>query len=561
MSLASVMYELSIGCPSCKQPLPINGATESVLCARCHTTVETPPELFRTALGEPTATAIGYAEGEGRNSTILGQWRVQLTYGRLKARCEPDCKEPFPEDALRERLAAGGGELFCGACGKGATVRPPPPWFREATHPLVIGVFGETAGAERVEAADPKSIRFHCYHCGAAFPLSKDMERSPTCAYCDNAMVVPDEIWLRLHPVATVQRWWALLDVAGGVGVLPSDCSDFADFTITAEGELIVAWEADDDGEVGHPARVARVGDAGLLRWIQDGVEFSEDAELQVAKRSGLVVLVDKGEWSDDPDFVRLLDPKDGAPVRTLDGVRVKDLRGFALDWDDTLLVHRTWEEDGDERAFRRFSLDTGERLPLWSGASKAPREGRAPSWGKLGDFPVSPPGSSDLFGFGWDGVFYLVAEDGTRLARYGRDGRLMAEQALVVPGLHDDLEAFAVTRDGTIYLLGERAPSDALKGERWAHVWKLAPGASEAALFLGPLAPGEPLIDQYEDALEAHPDGRVYLGRELEGLRVFGPDGAVLWKSTATKQHEQSWLLEHVAKLRRGKKLAEDRE
>ncbi|HJK92485.1 MAG TPA: hypothetical protein RMH26_17285, partial [Polyangiaceae bacterium LLY-WYZ-15_(1-7)] len=65
----------------------------------------------------------------------------------------------------------------------------------------------------------------------------------------------------------------------------------------------------------------------------------------------------------------------------------------------------------------------------------------------------------------------------------------------------------------------------------------------------------------QYEDALEAHPDGRVYLGRELEGLRVFGPDGAVLWKSTATKQHEQSWLLEHVAKLRRGKKLAEDRE
>ncbi len=559
MPLTSVMYELSTDCPKCRNPVPLNGATESVLCASCQAPLATPPELWQTVLGEATGEALAMEEGNGRNTTMmLGKLglTVKGTYGRLGARCEPDCKEPYPPDDLAAKLKAGGGELFCGACGKKSTVRPAPDWFAREVHPAAVGLVSESHAADRATAADPKDVRFHCYHCGGAAPLDP-ANRTVKCAYCSNELMVPDEIWVRLHPVEKVRRWFALLDVGGGVRAFPEDVWEFCDFTVDPGGNLVVAWHDDDEGDAGHRCRVGVVNPAGMLTWVQDGVLFSDETELMVSPHDARIVLIDQEEG-----FVRLLDSATGQPVRTLsapdeDGpdatICVRGHEGVAVDWHGDLVVRRSWEDTG-ETALRRFGPD-GARKPLWPGMAAAPRERSYVDWEDIGDRPNVVPRSA-LFGFGWDGCFYLVADDARQIAKLAPDGRFLGRLDTGID-FAERVHAFGVSRDGTMHVLFRHATP--VRDEQWSHVARIHP-TGQVELWLGPHAPDSPLIGQYDDKLEVMPDGTTYLGHEVESLRIIGPDRQVRFMTNASRRHEREYLREHLEKLRRGRKVAGDR-
>lgn len=559
MPLVSVMYALAADCPKCRQPLPFNGASETVLCGSCQTPMQTPPDLWRTILGEATGESIAMVEGEGQNTTMmLGKWGITIkaTYGRLGARCEPDCKTPHPPEALEKELAEGDGTLFCGSCGKKSTVRPAPDWFREMVHPTVVGLVGETMATGQLEKADAESVRFHCYHCGGAMPLDGTARALP-CTYCKTEVMVPDDIWVRLHPAATVDRWFALLDLGDTVGVVPEDCYEFCDLTVEANGNIALAYHADDDGEAGHACRVALANRSGLLLWQQDGVEFSEYTRLFVVPGTGNIVLIDK-----EGGFVRFLDAATGEPLRTLakpseDSRMAADVYehdGVAVDWDGSLVVRKRWDDTGD-RALRRFGPD-GARVPLWPGlATLVPEDGDHPSFARLGDRPVVLPDSA-LFGFGWDGAFYVLEEEGTHYVKFSRDGAVLHRGDTGIANL-GEVEAFDVSSDGTLHVLFEHTTE--LGDSKYAHVARVSPdGKSE--LWLGPHVEGSPLIGEYDDRLEVMPDGTVYLGHGLDSLRIVGADREVVWKSNATARHEE-WLGEELRKARRGKKSAADRE
>ena len=556
MSLTSVMYELASECPKCKQPLPLNGATESVHCGACQSVVETPVALWRTILGEATGEAAGMSEGTGQNSTMmLGGFglTVKATYGRLTARCE--CKTEYPVDELATELESGDGRIFCGGCGKQASVRRAPAWFAEV-HPAVVGLVRETHASDTA-GEKPESVRFHCYHCGASMPL-EGKERSVTCQYCNNDLMVPDEIWVRLHPMATVQRWFGLLDMGGAVGPVPEDVSDFCDLTVDPNGHMVIAYHADDDGDVGHPCRIGAADRNGMLRWIQDGVTFSDDAELMVSRHDARIVLIDEEEG-----FVRFLDSADGSPIRTVPspgedgkgtGLNVRDHRGVTIAWDGSFVVRRYWD-DGQSGALRRFAVD-GTRIPLWPGQKVEVREpSDAPEWKKLRDEPIRLPDSAK-FGYGWDGAFYAVDEKLRHIARWSGDGKL---QGVVDTGIDwcKEVKAFDVSRDGTMHVLLQHA--EQIGDDHWTHVARFANGQVEH--WLGPHVEGSPLIGQHDDKLEVLPDGTTFLGGYgMSSLRIFGPDRTLLWKSNATRRHEQ-YLQEELEKARRGKKLVADRE
>ncbi len=550
-----MMYALSATCPKCRKPVPINGASESVLCDSCQTPMDTGRPLFEM-ISDTFSESIGFDEGEGSNSTILGQFRLTLTYGRLNARCEPDCKTPYPEHAMRELLAAGGGDMHCTACGKRASVRKPPPWLLEALHPGIAGLVAESLGTDAVaKKATPKEVRFHCYHCGAGMPLD-GKERNVKCGYCSGEVMVPDDIWVRLHPAKTVDRWFALFDMGQSAGLLPDDCNDFADFTVEPGGNMVVAYHADDEGDVGHYSRVASVGDSGRLKWLQDGVEFDDDATLHVCRSDSTIVIVDS-----DGGFIRYLDAATGEPIRTLRSrgsdtsfVNVSDHDGIAIDWDGSILVLRDWE-DTNETALRRFSA-RGERIPLWPGAKLKQKERSGyGNWNKLRNEANQFP-TRILFGVGWDGAFYVVSRSGSHIAKYHRNGTLFGVLETGITHI-DRVLAFDVSREGVLHLLYEHKTR--INDSQWHQVMRVMPNGTVHE-WLGPHVDGSPLMGQYDDKIELMPDGRVYLGYNLNSLRIFAPDRSVLFKSSGTASYEK-YTQEELDKARRGKKLSQDRE
>jgi hypothetical protein len=556
MTTTGIAVELSTTCSKCQAPLPLNGASESVLCDHCRTPTATPPDLWQRLLGEAVGEAVAMAKNEGRTHTILmGSANYKLMVGRQDPRCA--CKTPFAQEAILR--SAGTGSVQCSACGKPSAVRPAPAWIK-AIHPAALLVVGETMGAQAAQRIDPKDLRFHCYHCGSALPLD-GASRTVACAYCRNSVMVPDDIWLRLHPARTVDRWFVVLalDLSRAAGVLPEDVRDFCDVACEPGGNMVIAYLDNANGEAGHPARLALLDRNGAFLWLQDGVEFSDHARLFTSPADGSVYIVDPGERA----FARKLDPRTGAPVHTLVSppedssngpLSVRDHDGFAIDWDGSFVVHRDWSDTG-RTALRRFAPD-GRRVPLWPGQRLAPNEDvDRPEWPRPPNKPVRLP-SSARFGFGWDGAFYVVDEGGGFVAKYARDGQLVGVAPLP-KGIAKRVHSFTVARDGTLSMLFAHAVE--IADSDWTHLGRLLPDG-RFFVALGPHAgDASSMIGKYTRMIKGAPDGTLFLARDVDDLRILGSDGRILWTSNATRRHDEQHAKE-LATARRGKRLVADR-
>lgn len=64
MAYGSVALRINTDCPSCRQPLPLNGIADSVLCSHCNQPLKTPPDFWRKILEDEVPHGVGLAEGE-----------------------------------------------------------------------------------------------------------------------------------------------------------------------------------------------------------------------------------------------------------------------------------------------------------------------------------------------------------------------------------------------------------------------------------------------------------------------------------------------------------------
>lgn len=561
-ALAFLSITASTACTACKQPLPLNGATESVLCDGCRTAVPTSALFWKEVLGDALDGLPSLKDGEAQRSTMMLAkigMTIEVETARLAARCEA-CKTPLPVERIGPLLATpSGGDVPCASCAASLRVRPAPPWFR-AVDETVVGFVGETVAGAARQVVDPRTVRFHCYHCGGNLPLDGKV-RAVACPYCSAHVTVPDDIWVRLHPVATRQRWFAVVGGASAAPGLPADAWSFCDLEVGPDGGVIVAFHASDDGDAGHPSRIMRVGPEGARIWEQDGVPFSDSARLGLSPGDARLVVREP-----DEDWLRFLDAQTGQPVGTLkatknarggDGFSIRDADSVVVDWDGTILVDRRWNDDDDTsgRALRRFARD-GSRLPTWPGLKIKDRHDDAPPWTALRHKPEHLPDAC-ILSIGWDGFVYVVCERLTHVAKLARDGSLVGLVAVQGPARHvaGTLLGFGVARDGTMLALAEH-PNE-LGDRRYPHVLRIFPNGALEPIF-GPHAPSPTFIGRYTNRMRLYPDGRLYLAYGLDSLRVVAPNGAITWRSRATVRRDEEDL-EELAKDRRGKRLVAD--
>ncbi|MDH5491378.1 MAG: hypothetical protein OEY14_05440 [Myxococcales bacterium] len=155
--------------------------------------------------------AIGFTDANIMTMSIMGDWGAHsLRYGKVPVHCEAPCQAPISPAALAESVETGE-PVGCAACATLLRVRAAPDWFAQAVHPAIVGIAGERHLADAAGAEDPASVRFHCHSCGAALPLD-GQHRKLQCTYCNTELMVPDAVWIRLHPAPTLTRWFILFD-------------------------------------------------------------------------------------------------------------------------------------------------------------------------------------------------------------------------------------------------------------------------------------------------------------------------------------------------------------
>ncbi|MBD3191905.1 MAG: hypothetical protein GF308_14755 [Candidatus Heimdallarchaeota archaeon] len=95
---------------------------------------------------------------------------------------------------------------------KGYYPPPPPEWLKKVL-PIVFCFVDASIDSkkEKSEPTIPEGIAFSCPRCGAMLVVDGKNRLVP-CDYCKLQVYLPDDLWLRIHPVEKKKKWFVVYD-------------------------------------------------------------------------------------------------------------------------------------------------------------------------------------------------------------------------------------------------------------------------------------------------------------------------------------------------------------
>jgi hypothetical protein len=194
----SVTMSMSVTCDHCSQPIPLNGPTQLAHCGNC---------MKDTPLNRQFEELCLAAEGMQR----MGSAYSTNIFSAAAAQCSK-CDKDVPIDQYLTHFGVTT-TIPCPSCGTGLPTFPCPAWLKEDL-PMALQVFGgdaETANAQAgmalAIAEKPQPMVMACPSCGGGLNVGAESERTTTCQFCQANVFLPDELWKRLHPVRTMEKW------------------------------------------------------------------------------------------------------------------------------------------------------------------------------------------------------------------------------------------------------------------------------------------------------------------------------------------------------------------
>lgn len=230
-AFVAARVRVTVDCPECAGPVPVNGIVPEVLCHGCQAVVK-----LEGALGWDKILTFGKGEGCMEHGLVIlgspkralmlflafGAQGGELHRKRRGVLMEIDaappactgCKHPLDVASLGREASAEGKavDAFCPGCGAKIAIRAPEGHEAPHLHPACIAIVGETA--PRGSLAEPPStekVMFSCLDCGAPSGIDGSTPRISKCAFCSASSYLPDALWLRLHPTQRKRAFHLIL--------------------------------------------------------------------------------------------------------------------------------------------------------------------------------------------------------------------------------------------------------------------------------------------------------------------------------------------------------------
>jgi hypothetical protein len=253
----SLAVQVTATCPTCGQPLHVQGLSESAVCGACQHALALPLSTWLAVLSlDDVLEAMEATPGQLRQCQMFGVLNCSYVLGPQAPACSA-CDAPVPLAAVGGAAASGG---FSCACGATVAVRAADDLCR-AIVPGAAFVVGEGAmGEAGPDSGGSAPVMFQCMSCGGALHVDGS-SRTVTCSYCSGVNYLPDGLWLRLHPPSKARRVFVLVDQEGATGLSPellarlvaSDDCDLRQRAAASDGlsaEQVQRLLADDDCDV-----------------------------------------------------------------------------------------------------------------------------------------------------------------------------------------------------------------------------------------------------------------------------------------------------------------------
>ena len=230
--LVAARVRITLDCPECASPVPVNGMTQQVLCSACQSVIPLADDFdwkelltyashescmeHRILVNSKRVKAMDYflAFGPEGGRLYRRHRQILLEIDARPPQC-PSCRESLSVHALGREVASEGRDVdaFCPACGEGVPIRIPTKRERAAIHDACVAVACESAvKGDLNEPETDEHVLFSCLGCGAPLDIDGSAPRISHCQFCDATNYLPDALWLRLHPASRKRPFFILLE-------------------------------------------------------------------------------------------------------------------------------------------------------------------------------------------------------------------------------------------------------------------------------------------------------------------------------------------------------------
>ncbi len=519
----------------------LNSLTEDILCSLCNKTNTFDMETWQGLLDDAMKEAPKFKLSEGQSSTIFrGEYNYKLVYGRQEPRCVK-CKQDIDASRLEEYSAAG--NIKCSKCSNTIFVRKPSELIAKVFPGLkyIVGEDNDLLSESKlVKAPDSvKPVLFTCPSCAGNLEID-GTDRMVECKYCDSQIYLPDDLWFRLHPAKSVERWYMVIDAESaslGVDGLP-DWHYFSDLTADKSG-ILYACGTDDSAD---NFILWAVGNDFKAKWVRRDLKFNYEHTGITITNDGNLYLWDKQKHS-----LLKISSKDGSTIEKIEGSPASEKNPYAFNLKGCgSLVSDT---DGSilaliNNTIARFS-PKGERIDLWSGKKWAffstgiglevPESD--PEWAPyvkdIGSFPKRINSDYTRLNIGWDGYLYMMdksSSDG-EVAKYASDGTRLWSK--LIPLNYKESKPCADAA-GNVYILGTDENSN-------THLVRYNPSIDKFETLLTDLVEGGVLDD--EQHLAVTPEGTIFILNTYGGMKVFSPELKMICRSRKSEEDDNEVL------------------
>ena len=198
----------STGCPACGNPLIINGPGPAFVCSYCTSEIDLGKPVMISLL-EEVYNVVGAASKKSYQTTLMTKGHTfNFKYGRGTLPACPKCGKPQPLERFTSEGSEKVWDVTCINCEAPVSVMALPRWLRDRFPGMSIGInaASELPDGEKEKPAI-EGVIFSCPKCGGALEID-GKERIVQCRFCSGNVYLPDDLWLRLHPVKKITRWW-----------------------------------------------------------------------------------------------------------------------------------------------------------------------------------------------------------------------------------------------------------------------------------------------------------------------------------------------------------------
>jgi DNA-directed RNA polymerase subunit RPC12/RpoP len=534
-ALVTVAVAMHVRCAKCQCSIHLGALVDRVRCPKCGFIEPIPVERWQKNLD--SVIHDGPALPDAQTQLVRDEDNFWIIGQKVTPKCQ-GCKQLLPITAAQNGRA--NGKCFCVGCGAKIGVRPVPDPLKGALTGITHLLGEDGILIKQPDAPIPAEgvvVAVKCPDCGGNIqPDGKS--RAVRCPYCAVMVVLPQSVWRRLHTGKNEPHIFYLVHdpaLPKPLGRADVEWSSLDGICCDPVGNV---YGVGTDDQIGaRDAYMVFALDHQLkTKWIQKNIEIEDDAH--IAWRNDGVLLV----WSERRYSGLLFRTGDGQLIGKVGGEQPKNhgshildlsrAKSLAIDFDGTFLFAKRnrlarCTPDGNGT----FTWPPGQGLLGGLVQEKLRPFSEEDEDGyddveNLGDRPTKV--WDPAIRVGWDGRTYFFRSK--HVACFDRSGKRLWKAE--VPSSND--WDFGIDARGIVYVI------------RWlasdTHgIYRILPGGKEVQLLIDGRNPQTPMRDDRRIAV--HPDGTMFLGDYGRSIRIYSPDGRLLYRSEKAIKDDTEWM------------------